>query len=167
MPKSKRPGQSQVEPLKYETVPITPIPCFLEELEIHLRGFIKGFIVEEAQQRWLSYLIEKRSLWVALEAPPRNMKIRLKADGLLDMPFLQEDYVTPIEGADTFPLSLAHVYGDALGVYFDLQTAPCKMTAAEAATQATDNYSNAIFSFVPGRSALVFNHEGGVWQCKK
>ena len=41
------------------------------------------------------------------------------------------------------------------------------MTAAEAATKATEGFADAILSFVPGRNALAFYHEGGVWKCKK
>jgi len=167
MPKSKHASQPQAKPLKYEPVPVTPTPCSLEELEIHLRGFIRNFIAEEAQERWLDYLIAKRPLWFALEMPPKNIKVLHKAYGLLNNISFQEDYVTPIEGADTFPLSLAPVYGGALGVYFDLHTAPCKMTAAQAATKATEGYADAIFSLVAGRSALAFHHEGGLWRCKK
>ena len=167
MPNSKHSNQPQAKPFKYEPVPVTPIPCSLEELEVHFRGFIKGFIAEQAQERWIDYLIAKRSLWFAPEGRPKNIKSKHKAYSLLNNPFFEEDYVTPIEGADAFPRSLAHVYGDALGVYFDLQTAPCKMTAAEAATKATEGFVDAILSFVPGKSALAFHHEGGVWKCKK
>ena len=64
MPKSKNTSQPPANPLKYGPVPVTPVPCSLEELELHLRGFIRGFIAEEAQERWLDYLVEKRSLWL-------------------------------------------------------------------------------------------------------
>lgn len=167
MPKARNASQVHAEPLKYEPVPIVPILCTLEELETHLRGFIKGFIAEEAQERWLEYLVEQRPLWFALEARPRNMKVLRKVDMMLNNFYFQEQYVRMIQGADTFPLSLAGVYGTALGVYFDPHTAPCKMTAAEAATKTTGSCIDAILSFVPGKKAISFHHEGGVWICER
>ena len=73
----------------------------------------------------------------------------------------------PIHGSANFPLSLARDHGAALGVYFDPQTSPCKMTVAEAATKVTEGFTDAIFSLVPGKKAISFHHEGGAWLCER
>lgn len=169
MSRTTNASQTHAKPLKYKPVPVTPIPCPLEELEAHLRGFIEGFIAEGAQGRWLEFLVEKRSSWFPLEARRKNMKVYRKMDALLSMfgVDVQEEYVHMIQEPATFPLSLARVYGTTLGVYFDPHTPPCKMTAAEAATKATEDFTNAILSFAPGKKALSFHHEGGAWSCER
>lgn len=169
MPKKKNASQVQGKPLKYEPVPVNPNPCTEDELEIHLRAFIKGFISEGAQGRWLEFLVQKRPVWFPLETRRKNWNAYRKMDALLNM-FgydVQTNYVHRIHGSNNFPLSLARDHGTALGVYFDPQTPPCKMTVAEAATKATEGFTDAIFSFMPGKKAISFHHEGGAWLCER
>lgn len=155
------------KPLKYEPVPVLPVPCTLEELETHLRGFIASFVPAEAQERWLNYLIDKRPLWFAEDKAPRNIRVLHKVDSLLNHFPGDSASLRPLEGAEGFPASLAVLFGDRRGVYFDMGTAPCTLTAAEAATNATEQYQDALLLFDGGRLALFFSHEGGCWLCKR
>jgi hypothetical protein len=72
-----------------------------------------------------------------------------------------------LHGSDSFPVSLAEVFGTKLGVYFDGTEPPCRITAPEASTLATERNVDAMFSMVPGKLALFFFHEGWSWKCER
>ena len=72
-----------------------------------------------------------------------------------------------IKGPDAFPLVLEAVFGPERGLYFDGRRSPCWMTAAEAATIATEEGNDALLSLAPGRRVLFFHHQGGVWKCER
>ena len=158
----------QKEALKYEPVTIAPVACSAEEQDLHVRAFIKQFIVKEAQSRWIELLIDKRQELLAKpDTHPAKLKLHRASDQLFSRFCLNylEQYCTPLVGTQTWPMPLRQVFGEKRGVYFDLNSSPCTMTAAEAAMTAYED--NAILSFIPGETALFFTHEGPVWVCEK
>jgi hypothetical protein len=145
--------QSKRAPLKYAPVPVVAGSADRAESESHLRAFIAAFVRPHARSRWIHCLLEEPE----------------KARGHLYRFALDQEscYCTELKGADGFPAALASVYGSERGLYVDGRTPPCTMTAAEAATMATENGCDAVISFVPGRRALFFDHEGTAWRCER
>jgi hypothetical protein len=148
--KSKR-GKSEGE--KYIPVPVNAQTATALEVEAHLRAFITTFIQYPARHRW-----EHCLLVVPHKANKQLGHFHTDLDGA---------HCRRICGAAGFPLRLAGVYGNELGVYFDGNPTSLLVTAAEAATLATEDFSDAVFSLAPGRRVLVFDHEGGVWACER
>jgi hypothetical protein len=148
MPKPKTSGT----PMKYAPVAVAPVPVTLEEQTQHLRGFIGRFIAPDRQARWTHCLLDSPG----------------KASGHLHRfgSDLEARHCTELRGSDNFPQALATTFGSERGVYFDGTAAPCKMTAAEAATLATEHFRDVLISFVPGKKALFFDHDGSVWRCE-
>ena len=149
MPKPKR-GKKEGE--KYVPVPVNPLPAPTADAEEHLRAFIAAFIQAPPRYRWEHCLIEA----------PEKAQERL-GHFHIDLDPAHYRY---LRGAERFPLQLASVYGNPIGVFFDGKPARL-VTAAEAATLATDDFSNALLSLVPGKRVLCFDHEGGVWACER
>ena len=150
---AKRESRPSGKPPKYEPVPVSPIPCTQEELESHLSAFVARFIQQPRQSRWRHSLLERP------KKASRHLS-RVETD-------LAEGECVELQGAASFPGSLTDRYGSVPGVYFDGTRVPCKMTAAEAATIATEEFRDAILSLVPGERALVFHHEGRCWACER
>ncbi len=69
-------------------------------------------------------------------------------------------------GRDRGTDDLARVYGNQKGVYFDGESG-FLMSAAEAATLATEDSSDALFSLAPGKCVLFFDHDGSLWVCER
>ena len=139
-------------PIRYVPVPVVPVPASREEQEAHLRAFIRQFIGAASQARWTHCLLEN---------PERAAGHLHRFDRDQNPRCCHE-----IEGAGSFPLSLEAVYGSERGVYFDGEHPPCKMTAAEAASIATEGSRDALLSLLPGRRVLFFHHGGTVWKCE-
>jgi hypothetical protein len=134
-------------------VPINSRPAPATEVEVHLRGFIAAFIQPRAQSRWEHCLLED----------PEKAREHLQhfhRD-------LDPAHCRALRGADCFPRRLAGAYGDPVGVYFTGNSGAQLVTAAEAATLATGDFADALLSLVPGKRALCFDHDGGVWACER
>lgn len=143
-----------MEPKKFVPVIVNPQPCSLGEAEKHLRAFAESFIGKNYTNRWVHLLIDK---------PEKAEKALCKFEHQLD-----ERYCKGVGyGAITFPASLAEVYGSTPGVYFDGSELPCQISVAEAATLASSRVVDAIFSLNPGKRAIFFHHDSGVWICEK
>ena len=141
-------------PDKYERVEVHPLPCSQEELERHLRAFVRSFVQPNRQQRWLHILVQKPS-------KAEDRMYRLVQD-------LDDRYCTELKGADNFPLAVAKRIGTKPGAYFDRSGECNKMTAAGAATLASESSMDALLSLIPGKLALYWHHDlGGPWLCKR
>jgi hypothetical protein len=140
-------------PMKYSPVEVAPLPATLEEQTHHLRGFIERFVASGRRARWTHCL---------LDSPDKACE-HLHRFGTDQ----EARHCTELSGADCFPRSLEAALGQERGIYFDGITAPCKVTAAEAATMATEHFRDALLSYVPGRRVLFFDHEGAVWLCER
>lgn len=139
------------QPKTFRKVDITPRPCSPELAREHLRALGKAFLEQSYLQRWLHLTIEK---------PEKGEREGLqKFEQHLDRSFCSR-----IEGADIFPDSLTERFGSKLGVYFDLRSPPCLMTAAEAASHVG---FEAILSLEPGRLAIFFTHNRYAWVCER
>jgi hypothetical protein len=147
--KRKTSGKS----IQYVLVHAAPVPATREEQDTHLRAFIRQFITPAAQNRWAHCLLESS------EKAAGHLH-RFERD-------LDPRYCREMKGPDAFPLSLEAVYGSERGVYFDGKRPPCQMTAAEAATMATEESRDALLSLSPGRRVLFFHHEGTAWKCER
>jgi hypothetical protein len=132
-----------MEPKKYKPVEVNPQTCSPEEAERHLRGFAESFIDKHYSERWVHLLIEK---------PEKAGKALHKFENQLNESCCEDIG----RGADTFPSSLAEVYGAKVGVYFDGSEPPCKVSVAEAATLAVERFADAIFSLEAGRGRYSF-----------
>ncbi len=144
----------KMKPQKFMPVAVNPRPCLAEEAERHLRAFALSFVEKNHAGRWIHLLVEK------LEKSGEALH---RLEYQLDGRYCREAG----RGADTFPSSLAEVYGSARGVYFDGSEPPCKISVAEAATLVTERFADAIFSLVAGRRALYFHHSSGMWVCER
>ncbi|MCC2670920.1 MAG: hypothetical protein K0Q72_3391 [Armatimonadetes bacterium] len=151
-PQHDKPERGQSGGEKYVPVPVDPRPAAAAEVEAHLRAFITAFISTRSRPRWEHCL---------LVAPK-------KARGHLQHFRRDHDpaHCRELRGAAGFPLRLAGIYGSQVGIYFTGHANPLQVTAAEAATLATEHFADAVFSLVPGKLALYFDHDGGVWACE-
>jgi hypothetical protein len=140
-------------PIKYSPVDVTPVSTSNEECERHLRAFIAQFIHIDRQRRWTHCLLESPT-----KAAQHLHRFATDRDARC---------CTELPGADSFPQSLGNVYGAKRGLYFDGIAPACKMTAAEAATMATEHFRDALVSFVPGKRVLFFHHDGTAWRCDR
>lgn len=137
---------------KFVPVEVNSEPCADTDREVHLRAFVKSFIIEPRRDRCIHIFIE------SLQKAVRELH---QIDRWLDLEVSRK-----LEGSASFPRSLQNALGSARGVYFD-GSSPCHLlTPAEAATLATEHSSDAILSLVPGKRALVFHHEGHVYLCE-
>lgn len=149
---ARKQGGETKAPMKFEAVPVRPVPAAPEEVEQHLRAFVAAFICRDRRDRWLHALVEKPG----------------KATDLLHrFAFDCDDrYFLRLHGAEAFPQALTALYGQERGVYFGGMEPPCRMTAAEAATVASAG-TDLLLSFEPGRRALFFDHDGSAWRCDR
>ena len=80
---------------------------------------------------------------------------------------LDERYCRELCGNDNFPQHIEWFAGNKAGVYFDpRQDEPVILRPSEAVVQAAADYTDAIFSIEPGKLALFFHHDCGVWLCQ-
>ena len=140
----------RTSPKKFAPVVVNPQPCHPDEAERHLRAFAEAFVGKSHAGRWIHLLIER---------PEKSAEALHKLEHHLDGRYCGEAG----RGADAFPSSLTEVYGSGRGVYFDGSEPACKISAAEAATLATERFADAIFSLEAGKRALYFHHSGGMW----
>ena len=132
------------------------ILCTLEDVEFHLRAFIVAFVLPRAQPRWLEFLIEKRS-----------DKTGHTADAVLRRFAVDEKCCTRIPNSKRTTANFEATFGKGHGIYFELQTPPCKMTAMQAEEKFSWEDSCAILSYEAGKKAIFFLHSRGVWVCEK
>ncbi len=90
-----------------------------------------------------------------------------KAEDVLRMFAADEKYCLRVPNSLRTATYYEATYGRATGVYFELGTPPCKMTAAEADAKFSWEDESALLSFQAGKKALFFCHDGGVWKCEK
>ena len=167
---------AQPKAAQYAPIEVRPQHCSDEELSLHLEAFVKSFIIEEDQERWLTFFIEKRSRWYPIK-PGRPDKYYQKAVAEFEMFFpVETDFCELMRGEEAYPKTLLQSFGTTLGVYFSIREEACKITAAEAASLVLgpDGFrgGTAILSFVPGKKVLFFDYEmdegsQGLWLCKK
>ena len=141
--------------------------CSQAELDDHLRAFISTFVLPQAQPRWQEFLISKRANWSDIPRSPRNAEIVRKAAAVLrTFPNYQRHCVL-VGGSDRSEDHYGATFRTSSGVYFELGTPPCRITALEAETRFSTEGSSALLSFEPGKKALFFCHDGGIWKCEK
>lgn len=140
-------------PVKYQPVPVAPVPATRDEQERHLRAFIREFIRPTAQSRRTHCLLDSP------EKAAEHMH-RFEHDQ-------EPRSCNPMKGAEAFPCSLEQAYGNERGLYFDGERPPCRMTAAEAATMATEQSRDALLSLTPGKRVLFFHPDGIAWKCEQ
>lgn len=135
-----------------QSVPIevSPGPCSEEEARQHLRAFIEAFVQRDSRSRFQYFLFDKFN------------PAKLWAGG--DLHGLDSRYQTMLPSRDTFPDALAQRFGSTRGVYFTSDGECSKLTAAEAGSLYDED---AILSLEPGKTALVFNHEGYILALKR
>ena len=137
----------------FKPVEVNPGPCSDVDRDLHLRAFVNSFIVRPRRDRC-------RHMFV--ECPEKATREFHQIDSWLDRRWARE-----LKCAASFPRALQKAFESVRGVYFDGSSPSVFLTAAQAATVATQNSSDAILSLVAGRCALVFHHEGGVHLCQR
>ena len=142
-----------------------PIACSLEEVENHLRSFISNFIIPQAQPRWLEFLIDKRFEWEGTPRTPRRIKFYHKADEVMRHCAVEPQFCVKIPNSQCTPYNFDSTFGKVLGVYFALDMPPCRMNASDALARFMLEDRCALLSFLPGKKALFFCHDGGIWKC--
>jgi hypothetical protein len=144
---------------KFVPVHAEPVPCSVEELDLHLRLFVDAFVAPGDRDRWHHLFVEKRR-------DLSTQKSREKASRLISDFVGRKEYVRFLRGVDASPLTLASRFGDGLCVCFDLCGGPYKLSMADAVSRATQEFRDVIISSVAGKSAVVVDHEGGVRLCE-
>ena len=138
-----------------------------EETEYHLRAFIESFIFHHDQQPWLELLIEKRAEWNKAHPSERSTKLASKARECLNHIGVGSPYWSPILPNQRTTAHYHDTFGIEQGVYIELWTPLCKMTALKANTMFNQNNSSAILSFEAGKRILYFCHNVGIWKGEK
>lgn len=145
----------------------TVIPCTHEEMEQHLRSFIRTFVLPHMQPRWIQFLIENRNRWNKDQSGPDSRKALRKADEVLRSFPLHCRSCKQLRNADkvseTGPMNFSKHHW----VYFELRTPPCKVTVVEAEARFVLRADSAILSIREGEFAVIFCHDGGIWHCIK
>ena len=141
--------------------------CSLDDVENHLRAFVAAFVLPNAQARWLEFLIERRPDWDTKSRSPNGIKMLWKAEEVLRRFAADARYCVHVPNAQRTSPYFEAVFGAAPGVYFELGTPPCKMTAVQADRKFAKDDESALLSFQAGKRALFFCHDAGVWKCEK
>lgn len=136
------------EPEKFYYVEVHPVICSPDELDFHLAEFGKAFMDRNHIHRWIHITQEK---------PEKASDELGKLLWGIDTKFQHV-----VSGSSAFPDSLERRFGVTRGVYFDGMEEPCKVTAMEASTLAAERSYDALFSIIPGESAIFFFHHGDV-----
>ena len=136
----------------FKPVEVNPEPCSDVDRDLHLGAFVSSFIVGPRRDRCLHIFVE---------CPDKAAREFHQIDRWLDRRWARE-----LKGAG-FPRALQKAFESVRGVYFDGSSTSVLLTAAQAATVATQDSSDAILSLVAGRRALVFHHEGAVYLCER
>ena len=138
---------------KFKPVEVNPEPCSDVDRDLHLRAFVNSFVVRPRRDRCLHIFVE---------CPEKAAREFHQIDSWLDRRWARE-----LKGAASFPRALQQAFESVRGVYFDGSSPSVLLTAAQAATVATQDSSDAILSLVAGGRALVFHHEGAVYLCER
>lgn len=141
--------------------------CSLAEMEDHLRSFINSFILSHVRDRWQEFLIDKRFEWDTVPRTPRSKKFYHKAGELMRHCAIEPNLCKKLPDNQCSSCCFEATFGNVSGVYFALDVPPRKMSAADAAIKFAEEDRSAMLSFVPGKKALYFCHDGGVWLCEK
>lgn len=137
---------------KFEWVDVHPDPCSRDLLREHLESFVDAFVPEKRRDRWRLILIEK----------PQRAKSEMHL-----LP-LDERYCRQLVGNEHFPQHIEGLATAKRGVYFDPnRDEPVMLHPNEAVVQAVADYADAICSIEPGKLALFFHHDRGVWLCQR
>ena len=139
----------------------------LAEVESHLRAFIAAFILPRAQPRWVEFLIDRRDEWDTTPRGPKSRKVRSKATDVLRGFAADVRYCVPVPNARRTAACYEATFGKAHGVYFELGSPPCRLTAVAADEKFSWEDKSALLSFEAGKKALFFCHDGGVWKCER
>jgi len=137
---------------KFEWRDVHPQPCTQEELLSHLAAFVDAFVETRAKARWRLNLVEK---------PERSAA---EFQGWIP---LNSRYARELTGRESWPQHIEKLTGDTAGVFYQFGENPVKLRASEAACVACERFADAILSIIPGRKAVLFNHETQVWFCSR
>ena len=118
--------------------------CEKELADYHLVSFFKSFMPKQRNERWI-YLSKKQS--------PRAYRDSHKLEHLLDFGFSKEiDSETVLSKYKT-------------GVFWDFKDKPIIVSPEDAFI--LSYYQDGIYSIEPGKKAVFFFHEGGIWLFQK
>ncbi len=110
----------------------------------HLEAFANSFVIGNKSARWIDLLRNR---------PKKVFGISHKLESDLDRRFC------------SLTSDLGKYATEKIGIYYDFADSPICVSGKDALILGTDR--DAIFSLVPGRSALLFSHEGRAWECTK
>ncbi|MDH5572114.1 MAG: hypothetical protein OEY89_10135 [Gammaproteobacteria bacterium] len=115
------------------------------EIETHMKAFAEAFVLEGRKDTWISLLCNR---------PDDIAKRALKLFNYLDHNYIEQD--------DSLKCIDSH---ETMGVYYDFHREPKYISLKEAVEEAKNH--DAIFSMVPGKSAIYFYHEGWNFVCQR
>jgi hypothetical protein len=136
---------------KFVPVDVVRRPATDIEARAHFEAFVQSFILPERRHRWLGVFDDKRKF----EKCFQQVHTALIPERCIE-----------ITSAGQFPSKLQEVFGHQLGVFMGPGNR-LKLTAAEAATVLTMDFADGIWSFAPGKLALVGTHDGVMWRCER
>ncbi len=137
-----------------------------EELELHLRLFIKTFVNAGFQDRWVEFLIDKRHDYLRLPRSKKVIKLYTKANDLLRS-FSSNDYCKKLKSPLTTNLNSIFLIHDQTGIYYLPGKPPVRLSILEAEAHFNVYDDSAILSFKAGEYALFFCHGSGIWECER
>jgi hypothetical protein len=122
-----------------------------EPFRTHLIAFARNFISANFQGRWIHVLCERpekaRDEMHKFERHRLPVRCRLLANNERDA-------------------SLTDLVGDESGVFFDGKAAARLLSLTDALELMQPYPDDALISFKPGKLAVFFHHDGGVWLCQ-
>lgn len=130
---------------------IERVECEREVVNLHVDGFIDAFIVAESRTR-----VRKAMRRVGWRGAANQHLLVERLDRRLCV--LDEDQSRPAQ----WPAEYL-----APGVYVDDVRDGLRLGVADAAALAQVRGVAGLFSVVPGRLAILFNFEWGVWYCRR
>jgi hypothetical protein len=114
-----------------------------DEVSAHLEAFVRAFVEPLRRERWLELMLDKPE-----KAARELHKLRLN-----------ERRAKWLDGAERSGASYDAMVGGQLGICFTFKADPVWMSVGDAAHLCEWEGHDVIFSVVPGKLAIYFNHD--------
>jgi hypothetical protein len=120
-----------------------PRAAAVDEISSHLEAFVRAFVDPDRRERWREFMLEKPE----------------KAARELHKLPLDERRTTWLEGAERSAASYERLVGGQPGICFTFNSDPVWMSATDADYRCEYEGDDVIFSVIPGKLAIYFNHD--------
>jgi len=118
-------------------------PASPEETKDHLEAFVKAFVDPARRERWRKFMLERP------DRAARELH-RLQLD---------DRHATWLDRKARGSSALLDSLKDKVGIYFTFSAEPVWKRVQDAALESDWKGADAIFSVLPGKLAIYFNHD--------